>query len=82
VKAAIKYYREATRDNDGFALAQLGRLYLMGHGVQASAREAVKYFTKAAEAQNAEGQLQLGLLYLRASHLQSLTPNLTYHSIV
>lgn len=63
-KTALRLYRDAARDGNGYALAMLGRMYLHGWSVQQSAREAYKYFTKSAEAQNAEGLMQLGLMHL------------------
>eukprot|EP01122_Echinamoeba_exundans_P017435 TRINITY_DN91_c0_g1_i2.p1 TRINITY_DN91_c0_g1~~TRINITY_DN91_c0_g1_i2.p1 ORF type:complete len:736 (-),score=121.07 TRINITY_DN91_c0_g1_i2:1763-3970(-) len=63
-KTALRLYRDAAREGNGYALAMLGRMYLYGWSVQQSAREAYKYFTKSAETQNAEGLMQLGLMYL------------------
>ena len=51
----------------GQAAAQLGHLYLLGEGVQASNETALKYFREAVQANIPSGYNGMGLLYLHGA---------------
>ena len=65
MKQAVRWYRKAADQNQGFARAQfiLGLRYANGEGVLEDDKEAVKWYRKAADQGFADAQFILGRCY-------------------
>jgi len=72
---ALEYYEDAAKENSGFALNQLGVLYLNGwSGITKDINSAKNYFKKSTDSGNPEGIYNLGKLYASGSGVTKNLP--------
>lgn len=63
---AIKFYKDAAKQNNEEALVNLARMYFEGTGVKKNLATALKYYKQAAELGNTEGQVgTAAILYIK-----------------